>query len=258
MRLLRAAALLAGVLLCCGSFPAQSAAQSGWRLERVQFNSPGVHLGVVLTEIDADRASVLKLGVPRGVEVRAVQDDSPAANAGITPGDVLLTYNGEDILSAPQLGRLVGETPPGRKVKIQCWREGKVKSATVAFPSAAAARDPLPDVNLRPWNVADFPRMLMLWENATLGIECEPIESQIAEYFGVRSGILVRRVERGFPGGKAGLKAGDVITGINTTSLAAPRDLISYLRTRQQAGKILSLEIMRDHKPRTISINLNE
>ncbi len=255
----RAAALLAGVLLCCGSFSAQSVAQGGWRLERVQFYSPGVHLGVVLTEIDADRASVLKLGVPRGVEVRAVQENSPAANAGIAPGDVLLTYNGEDILSAPQLGRLVGETLPGRKVKIQCWREGKVKAVTVTFPSTtAAAPEPSPDVGMQPWNVADFPRMLMLWENATLGIECEPIESQIAEYFGVRSGILVRRVERGFPGGRAGLKAGDVITGIDTTSLAAPRDLISYLRTRHQSAKVLTLAIVRDHKQRTISINLTE
>jgi serine protease Do len=258
MRLVRAAALLAGVLLCCGSFSAQSVGQSGWHLERIQFYSPGVHLGVALTEIDADRASVLKLGVPRGVEVRAVQENSPAANAGIAPGDVLLAYNGEDILSGPQLGRLVSETPPGRKVKIQCWREGKVKSVTVTFPSSTPARDPLPDVGPQAWNVADFPRMLMLWENATLGIECEPIESQIAEYFGVRSGILVRRVEHGFPGGRAGLRAGDVITGIDTTSLAAPRDLISYLRTRRQPGKILSLEIVRDHKQRTISINLSE
>jgi serine protease Do len=257
MRVPRAAALLAGVLLFCGSFSAQSVAQS-WRLEQVQFYSPGVHLGVILTEIDADRASVLKLGIPRGVEVRAVQENSPAANAGIAAGDVLLTYNGEEILSAPQLGRLVSETPPGRKVKMQCWRQGKVKSVTVTFTADPVAAEPRPEVGFQPWTVADFPRMLMLWQNATLGIECEPIESQIAEYFGVRSGILVRRVERGFPGGRAGLKAGDVITGIDTTSLSAPRDLISYLRTRHQSAKVLSLEIVRDHKPRTISINLTE
>ncbi len=258
MRVARAAALLAGVLLCCGSFSAQSVGQGSWRLLPAQFYSSGVHLGVVLTEIDADRASVLKLGLPRGVEVRAVQENSPAANAGIVPGDVLLRYNGEDILSAPQLGRLVNETPPGRKVKVDYWREGKVRAAMVTFTSPAAAPEPSPDVRLQPWNVADFPRMLMLWENATLGIECEPIESQIAEYFGVRTGILVRRVETGFPGARAGLKAGDVITGIDTTRLAAPRDLISYLRTRHQPGSIISLEIMRDHKQHTIAINLSE
>jgi serine protease Do len=257
MSVARAAALLTGVLFCCGSFSAQSVAQS-WHYEQVQFYAPGVHLGVILTEIDADRASVLKLGVPRGVEVRAVQANGPAANAGIAAGDVLLAYNGEEVLSAPQLGRLVSETLPGRTVKIQCWREGKLKTVAVTFPSATTASEPRPDIGLRPWDVADFPRMLMLWQNATLGIECEPIESQIAEYFGVRSGILVRRVERGFPGGRAGLKAGDVITGIDTTSLAAPRDLISYLRTRHQSSKVLSLDIVRDHKPRTISINLTE
>ncbi len=254
----RAAALLGGLLLFCGSFSAQSVAQGNWRIEQVQLYSSGVHLGVVLTEIDPDRASVLKLGVPRGVEVRAVQENSPAANAGIKPGDVLLAYNSEEILSAPQLGRLVGETPPGRNVKVQYWREGKVKTVTVAFPSTARPPDPLPDADPQVWNVSNFPRMLMLWDNVALGIECEPIDSQIAEYFGVRNGILVRRVESGFAGARAGLKAGDVITSVDTTSLAAPRDLISYLRTRHQPGKTLSVEIVRDHKPRTVSINLSE
>ena len=67
-----------------------------------------------LAEIDADRAKTLKLDEPRGVEVARVEEGSPAEKAGIKPGDVLLSYNGENILGAQQLGRLVrGDT--GRK-----------------------------------------------------------------------------------------------------------------------------------------------
>src|SRR5579883_1998931 len=87
------------------------------------FVPTGSHLGVRLTPITADRASALRLGEPRGVEVQFVQPESPAAKAGIRVGDVLLTYNNEEILSPQQVGRLVAETPPGRKIKIQCWRE---------------------------------------------------------------------------------------------------------------------------------------
>jgi serine protease Do len=255
-----AAALLCGLLLLCGSFYAQSGARESWRFEQVQVYASGGHLGVGLTDIDADRATALKLGEPRGVEVRTVQENSPAAAAGIEPGDVLLTYNGEEILSGPQLGRLVNETPPGRKVKIQYWRQGKTKMTTALLTSSTSRPpDPLPSSSaLPPWSAAMVPRMLMLWDDLTLGIECEPMDSQIAQYFGVRNGILVRHVEKGYAGDKAGIKAGDVITSIDTRSVAVPRDLISYLRTQHQPGKIMSIAIVRDHKARTLSITLNE
>ena len=100
--------------------------------------------------------------------------------------------------------------------------------------------------------------MLMLWENAALGIECEPLDSQLAQFFGVRGGILIRRTEKGFAADKAGLRAGDVITDIDDRPLTAPRDLISYLRSEHQPGKTIAIAILRDHKPRSYSINLNE
>ncbi len=98
----------------------------------------------------------------------------------------------------------------------------------------------------------------MVWDNVALGIECEPIDAQLEQYFGVPSGILVRQVAKGFPGERAGLKAGDVITSIDTRSVAAPRDLISYLRMERQPGKRISLVVVRDRKPRSFNITLGE
>ena len=157
----------------------------------------------------ADRAGALKLGETRGVEVQRVQENSPAEIAGIKPGDVLLTYNSEDILSAPQVGRLVSETPPGRRVKVQYWRNGKIRTTTVV-PVSSQERpgDVLsPFADMQALNAPNIPRMLMLWENLALGIECEPIGSQLAEYFGVPSGILIREVAKNLAGDKAGLRA---------------------------------------------------
>jgi serine protease Do len=221
----------------------------------------GSHLGVGLMTVDADRAAALKLGEPRGVEVKTIQPDSPAEKAGIRPSDVLLTYNGEEILSAPQLGRLVSETPAGRKVKVQYWREGKTHT-TVAIPAAgepkAAADSPSPVLDARALNVPDFPRILMLWDNVALGIECEPIDSQLAQFFGVQSGILIRQVGKGMIGDRAGLKAGDVITSVDTRVVAVPKDLISYLRTRNEPGKALVVQVVRERKQRTFTIPLSE
>jgi S1-C subfamily serine protease len=100
--------------------------------------------------------------------------------------------------------------------------------------------------------------MLMLWDNVGLGVECEPIDGQIAEYFGVGRGTLIRHVEKGYPAAKAGLRAGDVILSVDAQIVAAPRDLISYLRTQSSPGQTLSIQIVRDHKQRTISLLLAE
>ncbi len=257
-RTCRVIALGVSVLLC-SSFYRPAGEQGSWRFQQVQFYSGGSHLGVGLTDIDPDRASILRLGEPRGAEVRTVQENSPAQAAGLQPGDVLLTYNGEDILSASQLGRLVNETPPGRRVNIQYWRGGKTATASVVLsaPVQTSNDEPRQLQRLPSWGVPDFPRMLMLWENVSLGIECEPLDEQIAGYFGVQDGILIRSVAKGYPGEKGGLRAGDVITSIDTRSVAGPRDLISYLRM-QHTAKTLSIAVVRDHKTRTLSIALNE
>ncbi|MDQ2710925.1 MAG: PDZ domain-containing protein [Acidobacteriota bacterium] len=215
----------------------------------------GSHLGVHLTEIDSDRAAALKLGDPRGVEIQSVDEGSPAENAGIKAGDVLLSYNGEEILSGPQLGRLVAETPAGRKVKIQYFRDGKTRS-TVALLAPFELKAEYPSSDPRSWTVPDFPVMLMLWNNVQLGITCEPVDSQLAQYFGVNSGILIRRMEKGWAADKAGLRVGDVIVRVDTQTVAAPRDLISYLRAQREPVKRIAIVFVRDHKTSTATISL--
>src|SRR5690348_2996460 len=96
-----------------------------------EFQSGGSYLGIRLADIDADRAKALELDEPRGVEVTRVEQGSPADKAGVKAGDVLLSYNGEKILGAQQLGRLVRETPEGRKVRLQFWRDARTQTCTV-------------------------------------------------------------------------------------------------------------------------------
>ncbi len=99
------------------------------------------YIGVAINDITPDRVAALKLDNDRGVEVLRVREGSPADKAGIHVGDVLLTYNGETILGARQLIRLVSETPEGRHVKIQYLRDGKTQTAVVL---TTAAPQPLP------------------------------------------------------------------------------------------------------------------
>jgi serine protease Do len=223
----------------------------------------GSRLGVGLRDIDADRANVIKLGEARGVEVLSVEDESPADQAGLKTGDVLLSYNGENIVGAQQLGRLVSETPRGRKVKIQYWRDGKV--VTVTATTAAARAMNFPSISPPDFpDMSEFPRVgsisipttTMVWKTPLFGIECESLDSQLAEFFGVKRGVLIRSVNKDSPAGEAGLRAGDVVTQIGDRPVTGPRDIASYVRSERRSSKPFSLEVTRDHKPITLKVTL--
>ena len=215
-----------------------------------------------MIDVTPDLARNLKLDSERGVHVNEVQSGSPAEKAGIKPGDILLTYNGETILGAQQFVRLVGETPPGRRVKIQYWREGKMQTATVTtgapperpleIPEAFRNFDPQA---FRGWIFPrDIPTPVLVWKNSALGIECEPLEPQLAQYFGVKRGVLVRSVDKGSPGEKAGIKSGDILTAIGDRSISTPRDITACVRSQAAPGKPVQVSVVRDHKQLALSV----
>jgi serine protease Do len=257
-----AAAVLFLVPSASGSALVQSA---GARLSRAtkpvqqteleRRNESAGYLGVRLGDIDAERAKNLKLPEEGGVEIKAVREGSPADKAGIQPGDILLTYNGEPLLGAQQLARLVQETPPGRRAKVQYWRAGKKESTVVVVgvggPPAPNVFPGFPPPNWESPNM-DFPSPLLVWRNSAVGIEFERVDSQLAAFFGVKSGVLVRSVQRASPADKAGLKAGDVIFSVAQQTLSSEHDFSSLLRQR---GAV-PLSIMRDHKRLGLTINL--
>jgi len=191
--------------------------------------------------------------------VVGVEDGSPAEQAGIKTGDVLLSYNGENIVGAQQLGRLVSETPRGRKIKIEYWREGKVSTlvATTAGPAVVQfpAQSELQLMKMEGFGQFEsFPMPFMAWKTP-FGLECESLDSQLAEYFGVKHGVLVRAVVKDSQAAKAGLRAGDVVTQIGDRSVYEPKDITSYIRTERRSIYPLSLEVIREHRAVAVKIN---
>lgn len=251
----------AAATVLTGSFLEAQTTRENQFLFAPEIHGGGSYLGVGLADLDADRADALKLGEARGVEVTKVEEGSPAENAGLKAGDVLLSYNGENVLGAQQFVRLVQETPQGRKIKVQFWRDGKTQNTmvTTGAPRPHALEMPpglvgleMPD--LRNFAIPDIPNPLLVWKSSTLGMECEPVSSQLAEYFGVKRGVLVRSVDKGSAAEKAGLRAGDVVTAVGDRSIATPRDLTSFMRVQHQPGKPVSIALVRDHKEVTLSV----
>src|SRR5580693_6066796 len=93
----------------------------------------GSYLGIGVAEIDAERAKALNLKEVRGVEVKSVDHDSPAAKAGLKESDVVLEYNGQRIEGTEQFVRLVRETPIDRQVKMLVWHNGAAETMTATI-----------------------------------------------------------------------------------------------------------------------------
>jgi S1-C subfamily serine protease len=148
-------------------------------------------------------------------------------------------------------------------VKIEYWRDGKVSTVTTI---TAAYRPFSINLNTEAPNIGNpnelfapgsFPSPIMVWSNP-FGIECEGLnahDSQLAEYFGVRRGVLVRSVFKDSPAAKIGLRAGDVITQIGDRPVGDSRDISSYVFQKQHAAKPFSVEVMRDHKQVALKAN---
>jgi len=102
--------------------------------KRVVVAQAGGRLGVRLSEVQKDDIARLKLSDERGALVQSVVEGSAAEKAGIKEGDVIMRYQGEAVLSAAQLARMVRETPAGRTVSVEVSRAGAPQklSATLA------------------------------------------------------------------------------------------------------------------------------
>jgi membrane-associated protease RseP (regulator of RpoE activity) len=118
-------------------------------------------------------------------------------------------------------------------------------------PSAPAAPAPPPAPAI-PWSFdRDFGWMTFAGSEGLLGVSVESLGDQLAAYFGVKDGVLVRTVREGSPAAAAGVKAGDVITSVNGQRIERPSDLASEIR-RIGSGGEFTLEISRDRKAQTV------
>lgn len=241
----------------------------------VIFRSGGSWLGVQIADIDAERAKEIGLKEEMGAEIQSVSEGSPAEEAGLKKGDVILEYQGTRIEGVAQLTRLVRETPAGRNASLRVWSDGATRSVQVKVgerepdrpgrmhwrhaPDAPEPPEPPhpPLIDLEEFDIPDVPDVRVLLGQhggPRLGAVVDTVGSQLAEFFGVKQGggVLVKSVRKGGPGDEAGLRAGDVIVRIDDEEVEDEGDLRMAMRERR--GKEFKLTVVRDRREQTLAI----
>lgn len=239
----------------------------------------GAWLGVALEDVDAGQVEGLKLESAQGARVEHVEPGSPAEKAGLVQGDVLLRFDGERVRSAAQLARLVRETPAGRRLELEIWRDGGVRklSAELAARDArtrADAEGEAFELHVPPsGDLPEVPRFarrglghgLRGLEGLDsfgagprrLGIAFQEIGGQLARYFKLEGerGLLVTEVDEGSPAARAGLHAGDVLLAFDGKRVEDAGDLRDSVRQAED-GQTLLVDIQRDGKKLQLAVTL--
>ena len=203
-------------------------------------------LGVVIQEVSRDLAESFGLAKPAGALVAKVLPDSPAAKAGFQEGDVILKFQGSEVILSSDLPPLVGRIKPGKKARVTISRGGEVKELKVIIEA-------LPDEG----QLASATEEKSTEKKVNrLNIQVVELDDQRREKWKLSSGVVVKRVMQG-PAAEAGLMVGDVITMLNAQQISSVNDF-EEVAANMALGRSIPIRIVRRGSPLFLPIKISE
>jgi len=181
-------------------------------------------LGIGIQEMTQPLASSFGMKAATGALVTAVEKASPAEEAGLKAGDVVLKLDGEPVERSGELARRIAETKPGTKAKLEVWRDGAAKELAVTVGEAKDAQV-----------AANGPRATEA--QGKLGVAVRPLSAEERKEIGGKDGLLVESVAG--PAEKAGIQRGDVILAVNGTPVKSVDELRKLVGGNAKAIAVL-------------------
>ncbi len=194
-------------------------------------------LGVGIQEVNQSLADSFGLKKPAGALVGSVEKDSPAAKAGLEPGDVILSINGKEIASSNELPAIVSSMKPGEQAKLQVWRKGETRPVYVEVGKFA-------DEKLAS---TDGPEAA----KGRLGVVVRPLTPEEQRRSDVSNGVVVQNVAGA--AAKAGIQPGDIVIAVNGEAISSTEQLRNLI---SKAGKRIAVLVDRGNARIFIPVDL--
>lgn len=231
-----------------------------------------LYLGVDLEDVTADKALTLRLKEVRGAVVTLIDHDAPAAQAGIEVNDVILSLNGQKVENVTQFWQMFYQYPAGNMVSVVISRNGELQTVAVKLATKRAVEheasdrignggDVFPSAGMGMLSSGGQPpvsggfHLPFFGSTLNVGALVEPLTSQMAEYLGVASGLMVKQVARKSEAAISGLKAFDVILKVGTEKVTNVAGWDRALRANQ--GKPIPVTILRDRKQQVVMLQVD-
>jgi serine protease Do len=213
-------------------------------------------LGVAIQELTPDLTKGMGLASDKGALVSSVQDGSPAAEAGIKPGDVVLGFGDHVIASPKDLSRIVAETSSGASVPMKIWRNGsqQVVNVKIAQMKEDVASAENSEGKSKGPSAADTVEQL----GATLA----PVTDATRQQFGLDEntrGVVIADLEQDSALADQGVRPGDVIQRVNDQKVMNPADVAKALRQAHDDNRTVAVMLIsRDGNDRFVAVQISQ
>jgi len=195
-------------------------------------------IGVRIQPVSKDIAEGFGLEDSHGALIAMVDSDSPAAEAGLKTGDVVLEWNGEPVKTMRDLPKLVAATPVNKEVEATVWRKGRKEtlSVTTGLMQTASAE------TLSSTEGPQFQSSGALTLPGA-GLVLDTLTDTYKERFGImaeETGIVVLDVLRGSPAAEAGFQPGDVIKSLSLDEIENVKDFAAKVSSLRDKGETVA------------------
>ena len=184
-------------------------------------------IGVSIQNITPELMAAMSLSSRDGALVSQVAKDSPAEKAGLKEGDVIVGFNGRDILDSDDIRNAVGYVERGQKANISYIRDGKKYSTKIAVEKApdeeVVYADDEEETDIEPSSYDAFDGASFVNIPANLDPE------------GGEDGVLISTIRRGSDAYEAGLRKGDIIRAVNNMQIDDLDDFKSAIAGKKKA-----------------------
>jgi serine protease Do len=212
-------------------------------------------LGVKIQYVTEEIAKSLGLEKATGALVLEMNKNSPAQKAGVISGDVILSFNGQEVKEMRHLPRMVAETPVGQKVEIVIWRQGQRQTVTLTlgeYPEEEEVVEAIP---------SDVPTAITKG-SLVLGMYLRTLTDNDRKQFNIKTtvkGVIVTAIDKKSEAAKRGLRPADVIHGVNQEYIDSLEALKQRLVEAKQAKRdYVLVRVMRAGQSNYITLPITE
>jgi len=189
-------------------------------------------LGVYIQDVSEEIAEAFDLEDNKGALVSEVVPDSPAEDAGLQAGDVIMEVEGRTIENATELRNTIASAGPDSKVKLKMLRDGKTEFKSLTLGE-------IPEEGIQAEAGTDLEELL--------GFSVGDLNRQLAERYELdrwTDGVVVTDIDPQGKAARAGLRQGDLITGVNKFRVSNKDNFESKLGNTSPGDNVL-LKVVR-------------
>lgn len=187
-------------------------------------------LGVSIQDLTPDLASQFGVEETEGALITKVFENSPAGNAGVQRGDIIIRYQEKAVTNTVSLRIMVAETPPDTTIPLTVLRDGQRKNLSVTIgeiPEDLAAPPPLDQK--------------MSETHPLAGVVVGPVSESPGKTPSTEQGVLVKQIAMGTPASRAGIRQGDIILEINRQPVHSVNDFHKKVSQLPDSASVLVL-----------------